>query len=388
MDAADLATTPLYEAQKLLGARFVPFAGWKMPVQYQGIVAEHHAVRRAVGLFDVSHMGELQLRGADALAVLQHLVTSDIAKLAVGQGRYTLCCHEDGGIVDDLIVYRTGEERYLTVCNAGNRAKVAAVFAQACAELANGRCEFDDCSDDYALLALQGPRAVAVLAAAGASDASNLPRFSIAEIQVGGVSCWVARSGYTGEDGFELFCAPSQAVDLWQRLLESGAAHGLVPVGLGARDTLRLEARLHLYGQDIDDTTNPWEAGLGWTLVLDGAAGTHGGGQFIGKGDYRGRSALLEFRERGWSRQLVGLEMVGRGIARHGYRIFTDPMGTAGSEVGTVTSGAPSPTLGKNIALGYVPRSHRDLGTRLWVGIRDQHVEASVVSTPFYRRHG
>jgi aminomethyltransferase len=360
----------LFERHKALGARFVSFAGWEMPVQYQGIGAEHRAVRTAAGLFDVSHMGELVLSGPGATAALDRLVTGDIQALAQGRACYTLACNERGTILDDLIVYRIGSERFLVVCNAGNRAKISGHFERE----TRGRCEFADASDDYGLLALQGPHAQRILAGRGAPRAAlELERFGVMEVQLEGMSMLVARTGYTGEDGFELFCPVGQLTRLWDALVDAGEPLGLLPIGLGARDTLRLEARLMLYGNEIDETTHPFEAGLGWTVRL-------------GKPEFIGQAALQRIHgriaERGLERRLVGFEMQGRGIARHGYPIVD----ATRVPVGVVTSGAPSLTLGKNIGLGYAPASMSKLGTVLGIEIRGQIIEAAVVSTPFYKR--
>ncbi|HJL17091.1 MAG TPA: glycine cleavage system aminomethyltransferase GcvT [Sandaracinaceae bacterium LLY-WYZ-13_1] len=361
-----LARTPLHELHVELGGRMVPFAGYEMPVQYEGVVKEHHAVRGAVGLFDVSHMGELWLRGPQAQAVADSLVTNAIDKLKVGRAKYTVACNSRGTILDDLIVYRPSEEAVLIVCNASNRAKIAAHVAK----YAEGECEFADESDDSALIALQGPKAVATAKAAGAPEAMlELRPFRLTEVELGGVKAIAARTGYTGEDGFEMLCASDDAPALWRHLMEAGEAHGIRPAGLGARDTLRLEACLCLYGNDIDETTNPFEAGLGWVVKLK-------------RGDFLGRSALLRIQEEGPSRKLVGIEMTGRGIARHGYPILD----AGGDRIGEVTSGSPGPTVGKNIGLGYVPVEHAEIGTPLGIEIRGKVVDAVVAKTPFYER--
>jgi aminomethyltransferase len=302
-----LSRTALYEAHRALSARLVPFAGWELPIQYAGIVEEHRAVRERAGLFDVSHMGELRVRGAEAERVVDSLVTNDVGNLPVGKALYTCCCNDAGTILDDLIVYRVAEGDLLVVCNASNLLKMSAHFAAACA----GRCDFVDQSADTSLIALQGPRALDVLEATGTGAALlTLPRFGVLASELGGIQILAARTGYTGEDGFELFVHNRDAAALWQKLMTAGSPHGLQPIGLGARDTLRLEAALRLYGNDIDETTDPWEAGLGWTVKLAGRS-------FIG-------SEALARRKRGSARALVGLEMVGRGIARHGYEVVGD----------------------------------------------------------------
>ncbi len=371
-----LRRTPLYDQHVALGARMVPFAGWEMPVQYKGITPEHHAVRKAAGVFDVSHMGELIFDGAGARSSLDALVTNDIGKLAVGRALYTVACNGQGTILDDLIVYRLGETRYLVVCNASNLDKMRAHFAEHVR--ASSGCTFHDESAGTSLLAVQGPRSLEVmnaLAPAPALDA--LSRFSVLAAQVAGVNVTVARTGYTGEDGFELFCDNAEAPKLWAAIVDAGRAVELEPIGLGARDTLRLEARLSLYGHEIDETTTPFEAGLGWVVKLD-------------KGEFLGRSALVDKKREPAKRALVGFEMIGRGIARQGYTIVAleagddAPAGTA--ELGRVTSGAPSLSLGKNIGLGYVPPAYARLGTKLGIDIRGKVTPAQVVATPFYKR--
>jgi aminomethyltransferase len=362
---AELKQTPLAEEHVALGARMVPFAGYRMPVQYEGIKAEHEAVRTRAGLFDVSHMGELLLEGPGAIATADYLVTNDVTRLTDGQALYTLCCDERGAILDDLIVYRQGPERVLIVCNAGNHAKIAPHVA----EVAEGRCRFTDLSEDTALLALQGPKAAAILASMpGGEPATQLASFHLGSFEVAGVACTVARTGYTGEDGFELFCPSEHAVTLWRAILETGRPFGLAPAGLGCRDTLRLEAKLPLYGNDIDETTGAFEAGLGWVVKLDA-------------GDFLGKGALAEQKARGVARKLVGIEMTGKGIARHGH-----PVVHGGRTVGVVTSGSPGPTVNKNIGLAYVPTELAAIGTQLGVEIRGKVIDAVVVKTPFYKR--
>ena len=347
----------------------VPFAGWHMPVQYAGVKQEHIAVRTAAGLFDVSHMGELELDGPGAGPLINHLITNDAAKLVDGQALYTCCCNEGGTILDDLLVYRLGAERWLVVCNASNREKIVMHFRRHAS--ATDGCSFRDASDDTALVALQGPRALTIAARSGSDgeSLSELGPFHLRETSLFGQACIVARTGYTGEDGVEIFCANDAAASLWRALLEAGRDLGLEPAGLAARDTLRLEARLSLYGNDIDETTNPLEAGLGWTVKLK-------------KGDFVGRDALREIKDSGLERKLVGFEMIGRGIARQGYPLVD----AAGAQVGICTSGSPAPSLGKSIGLGYLPVGMTEPGTPLWVDCRGRKVEAVVVPTPFYKR--
>ncbi len=362
-----LRRTSLYDSHVRLGGRIVPFAGWEMPVQYSGIVEEHTAVRTAAGMFDVSHMGEIEMRGEYAGQVVDYLIVSDASRLVDGQAVYTCACNADGKILDDLIVYRCSADRYLVVCNASNVDKIAGVFSRA----AEHHCEFENRSDQTALIALQGPRAFEVLGLAG-SDASRLgqlPSFHFRDAVVCNVRCTVARTGYTGEDGVEIFCDWGEAPAVWNQLLELGKPLGVKPAGLGARDTLRLEARLSLYGNDIDETTNPIEAGLGWTVKMD-------------KPDFVGKAALATVKAGPMARKMVGFEVTGRGIARHGYPL----QDTAGKAVGICTSGSPGPTVGKNIGLGYLPTAMSAIGTRFLVDCRGKSVEAVVVKTPFYRR--
>lgn len=362
-----LKHTPLYEQHVTLGARMVPFAGYEMPIQYEGITQEHQAVRNAVGVFDVSHMAQLQLTGDNAGAVIDYLITSDATKLVDGQAMYTCACNEAGCVLDDLLVYRVSANHWMIVCNAANHDKIARHVARQARE----RCAFEDVSDNYALIAVQGPKAMQLLATLGAdgSKIAELKPFHFADFDLERIRCMVARTGYTGEDGVELFCPPDKSAHLWQRLLAHGEPLGLKPAGLGCRDTLRLEARLSLYGNDLDETINPLEAGLGWTVKLDA-------------GDFLGRAALAEIKAKGLTRKSVGFEMIGRGIARHGYPLLE----SEGTPVGVCTSGAPSPTLQKNIGLGFVPPSLSKVGTKLLVDCRGKRVEAVVVKTPFYKR--
>ena len=350
-----------------LGARLVPFAGWEMPIQYAGISSEHQAVRERAGLFDVSHMGELEVKGSEALALVDGLITGDLRQVEDGQALYTCACNEQGTILDDLIVYRRSSDDVLVVCNASNRDKMAAHFMAY--QRPNARVR--DASDELALIALQGPKAFEILVAAGASSdlQQSLGSFRFRQAELAGQSCTVARTGYTGEDGVELFVAAEGAESVFTALVEAGSSRGLQPVGLGARDTLRREARLSLYGNDIDETTNPLEAGLGWIVKLSKPA-------FIGK------SALERVKQQGLTRKLVGFEMKGRGIARHGYPLVD----AAGSPVGVCTSGGPSPTLGISIGLGYLPVALSEVGSEFSVDCRGKVVPAVVVRTPFYKR--
>jgi aminomethyltransferase len=361
-----LRTTPLIERHRALGARLIDFAGWLMPVQYAGILEEHRAVRERAGLFDLSHMGELFVEGSQAAAGLAYALVSDPRALKIGRAQYSMICAPDGGVLDDLIVYRLAEERFLVVANASNAQRVSDLLVE---RLAGFRAILDDRSLATALVAIQGPRAHEILASLTDVDLGALQYYAIAEGRAAGVDAFVARTGYTGEDGFELFVETKHAAELWDALLAAGEPAGLVPVGLGARDTLRLEAGMPLYGNELDPTTSPYDAGLGRAVKLDKA------------GDFVGKAALERIAAEGSSRHLVGLIVRGRGIARHGYPVFVGERQT-----GVVTSGAPSPTLGVPIAMAYVAPPDGEPGTMLEVGIRDGRVSAEVVPLPFYRR--
>jgi len=360
--------TPLFSAHQRLGAKLIDFGGWLMPVNYPaGILEEHKATRAAVGVFDVCHMGEIHFRGPRATEAVQRLVTNDAAALCDGRAMYAVACHPSGGIVDDLIVYRVAADHLLIVVNASNIDKDRQHFIDNAASI----CQIDDESDRTGLIAFQGPKAAAALAGLTDADLGSLPSFSfVTGRQVAGRQAWIARTGYTAEDGFEIFCSPGDAEPLWDALVGAAATVGGKPVGLGARDTLRLEGRLSLYGNDLDDSTTPLEAGLGWVVKFD-------------KGDFIGREALLRQRSAGLPRKLAGFEMLERGIARHGYRILDAASGTP---VGTVTSGTVGPTVGKNIGMGYLPPSHAEPGTRIVIDCRGKPAQAQVVKGPFYRR--
>ncbi len=362
---AALKRTPLYALHRSLSARMVDFGGWEMPVQYAGILEEHRAVRERVGLFDVSHMGELRVAGRDALSSLQALTPNDVAKLSDGRIHYTAFLTDKGTFVDDLLVYRKAADEYLLVVNAGNTDKDYA-WAK---ERARGDVSVENHSDQYALIAVQGPKAAGLLARVSQPDPGELPYYGFLEGKVAGFPALVSRTGYTGEDGFEVYCRPEDAEAIFRRLLDEGQPEGVMPCGLGARDTLRLEAKMALYGNDIDDTVTAYEADLGWIVKM-------------GKGDFVGRDALAAQKAAGVPRKLVGFEMVERGIARHGY-----PAKTAAGE-GVVTSGTHSPTLGKPIGLALLPTAASSVGTELQVDIRGRGAAARVVPTPFYKRKG
>ena len=358
--------TPLADLHRGLGARIVEYAGWLMPVQYRGIIEEHRAVRERAGLFDLSHMGELFVEGPQAADGLAAALVSDPRTLAVGRAHYSMICAPDGGVIDDLIVYRLAEERFLVVANAGNSQAVSDALAE---RLTGFRAVLDDRALATALVAVQGPASAGILGPLTDVDLDRLRYYAIAEGAVAGIPALVARTGYTGEDGFEVFVEWQAARPVWDALAEAGESAGLVPVGLGARDTLRLEAGMPLYGNELDRTTNPYEAGLGRVVKLDK------GVEFVG------RTALDKAARDGVGRRLVGLVVRGRGIARHGY-----PVWAADRRTGAVTSGAPSPTLGHPIAMAYVAPRDAEPGTILDVEIRDGRVPAEVVALPFYRR--
>ncbi len=366
MRESQLKRTPLYECHLQAGGRMVPFAGWEMPVQYRGVVEEHRAVRTSVGLFDVSHMGEIVVTGSRALDFLQYVTCNDVSKLSDGRAQYSGLMTPRGTFVDDLLVHKLADRHYLLVVNAANKDKDYAYLCAQAAAFAN--VDVTDHSAEWAQLAVQGPLAAQVLQRLTPAELGSLKYYRFMTAQVGGVEALVARTGYTGEDGFEIYVQPRHAATLWNAILAAGAGEGIVPCGLGARDTLRFEACMPLYGNDIDDTTTPFEAGLGWIVKLE-------------KGPFLGREALLRQNATGVSRKLVGLELVGRGIARHGYPVVKD-----GARVGVVTSGTFSPTLQRALALAYVPVQLAGEGEELDVEIREQLVRAKVVPTPFYRR--
>ncbi len=361
-----LKRTPLHAEHLAAGARMVPFAGYEMPVQYRSILEEHRTVRGGVGLFDLSHMGEILLRGPEALAFTRYAVVSDPGALEPGQAQYSMLCADDGGIIDDLIVYRV-EEGYLLVCNASNHDAVRAQL-----ESLRGSGDFDasldDRSDRTALIAPQGVDAQALLAPLTALDLATLGYYRSLNGSVAGIDCLVARTGYTGEDGFELFCAARQAPALWAALMAAGESLGIRPCGLGSRDTLRLEAGMPLYGNELDRFTNPYEANLGRVVKLD-------------KGEFVGRAALSAIQQSGARRRLVGLVMQDEAIARHGYPVLVD-----GQPLGSVTSGTASPTLGRNIAMAYLPVAGAEVGRVVEVVVRDLPHPAEQVKLPFYKR--
>lgn len=358
--------TPLVDRHRALNAKLVEFGGWLMPLQYSGILDEHRAVRERAGLFDLSHMGELFIEGPEAGAALGYALVSNPPALRVGRAHYSMICAPDGGIIDDLIVYRLADERYLVVANAGN----AQVVSDALAERLHGhRAVLDDRSLATALCAVQGPRSIEILQPLTDVDLAKVPYYGIAEGKVAGMHALVARTGYTGEDGFELFVDTARGAELWDALVSAGERAQMLPVGLGARDTLRLEAGMPLYGNELDLGTTPYDACLGRVVKLDKPD------------DFVGRASLERVAREGAKRRLVGLIVRGRGIARHGYPVFSGD-----AQTGTVTSGTQSPTLGAPIAMAYVAPGDGEPGTILEVGVRDQRVPAEVVPLPFYRR--
>lgn len=365
-----LLKTPLHAQHIAAGGRMVPFGGWDMPIDYSGkglgVIKEHLAVRNCAGLFDVSHMGEVDIVGPGALAFLQRVTSNDVARLQDGHAQYSALPMPNGAPVDDIIVYRFHAERFLLVVNASNRAKdVVWLKSQG----ASG-CEINDRSDEFALLALQGPLAAGILQTLTRAELASVGYYKFTTGTVAGLAATMARTGYTGEDGFEIMVKAAEGPALWDALMTAGSGQGLVPAGLGARDTLRLEAKMCLYGNEIDETTTLVEAGLGWITCVE----PH-------KGDFNGRSVLAEQKAKGTSRKLVGFEMKERGIARHGY-----PVLVGGTPVSAVTSGSMAPFLEKNIGLAYVPSEHAAVGSSLGIEIRGVSVAAEIVKTPFYKR--
>ena len=361
-----LHETALIDIHRALGARLIEFGGWLMPVQYGGILDEHRAVRERAALFDLSHMGELVVEGDDAGDALAAALVTDPRTLAVGRAQYSMICAPDGGIIDDLIVYRLGPERFLVVANASNATVVSDELAT---RLGGRRAVLDDRSLATSLVAIQGPRAAEVLVPLTDVDLNALRYYAIAEGQVAGVPGLVARTGYTGEDGFEVFVDWGRGPEVWKALADAGRGFGVIAAGLGARDTLRLEAGMPLYGNELDRDTTPFEAGLGRVVKLEKP------------GDFVGRDALAKVAKDGPARRLVGLRITGRGIARHGYPVLAGERRT-----GVVTSGTHSPTLGVPIAMAYVTPSDAEPGTILAVEVRGQPIAAEVIPLPFYSR--
>jgi aminomethyltransferase len=354
--------TPLHAAHVRAGARMIPFGGWDMPVQYTGIVEEHRTVRSAVGCFDVSHMGEFEFKGPDAVRALQGVTTNDVTSLEIGQVQYSLLCYEDGGIVDDLTLYRLTDDHFMMTVNASNIDKDWAWIGRHL----EGRVDARNVSEDTGLIAVQGPHAERLVGRLADVDVAAIGYYHFRRGHVAGVPGIISRTGYTGEDGFELYLPAAGTERVWDRLLAEGRADGAAPIGLGARDTLRLEMKYALYGNDIDQTTNPLEAGLGWVVKP-------------AKGPFLGRDAIERVRAAGPRRRLVGFEMVDRAVARHGYPILHGD-----ASVGEVTSGSYGPSVDRYVGMGYVPASLAAVGTAIAVEVRGRGQAARVVKTPFH----
>lgn len=366
MTETALKRTAFYDLHLAAGAKIVPFAGFEMPVSYRGILAEHTAVRERIGVFDVSHMGEVLVTGPNALEFVQKITVNDAAALTIGQAQYSAMCRPDGGIVDDLLVYYRGPENYLLVINGANIDKDFAWMQQNAIEGAT----LVNASDDYSLLAVQGPKSLQALQKLTATDLSAIDYYHFVEGEIAGVPAIISRTGYTGELGFELYFSSDRqpSANVWNAVMEAGAEFGIEPTGLGARDTLRLEMGYCLYGNDITDDTNTIEAGLGWITKLE-------------KGEFNGREVLAAVKAAKPSRKLVAFQMKERGIPRQHYKIAAD-----GRDVGEVTSGTSSPTLGEGIGMGYVESAFAKVGTEIAVVIRDKHVSATVVKLPFVKK--
>ena len=364
--ATSLKRTALHARHQALGARMVPFGGWEMPVQYAGIAAEHMAVRSAAGLFDVSHMGEVEVAGSGALAAVQRISCNDAAKLEVGQAQYSALTTPDGTFLDDLLVYKLADDHFLLVTNAANTKRDTAWIRK---ELAGIEDTFAvNTSSRYALIALQGPRAQEILQPLTAEDLAGLRYYRFVTGEVAAMRVTISRTGYTGEDGFELFSSPDVVDRLWMALLDAGAEAGIQPAGLGARDTLRLEAAMRLHGSDIDETTTVIEAGLGWIVGWDKPA-------------FNGREALLRQKRDGAARKLVGFEMLERGIARQGYQVYAD-----GEPAGRVTSGTQTPFVNKAIGMAYVSVEAAEIDKEIAIDVRGRRLRARIVRMPFYKR--
>ena len=363
-DRVELRKTPLNEVHRACGAKMVDFGGWDMPVQYSGILDEHHAVRTAVGVFDVSHMGEIEIRGPEALALVQQVTTNNAAKLKPGQAHYSALLYEHGGFVDDILVHKVAEDGFFICVNASNQDKdFEHIRSQN-----HWDCSVENAGPRYAQIAIQGPQAQATLQKLTRTDLASIRYYWFVDGEVSSEPARIARTGYTGEDGFEIYVTPDRAAARWREILDAGREFGIKPIGLGARNTLRLEAKMALYGHEIDASITPLEADLAWIVKFD-------------KGDFTGKAALEKQQSEGVKRKLVGFEMRGRGIARDGYELLLN-----GSPAGWVTSGGPAPFLNKNIGMGYLPAEHAQVGVAIEILIRNQPVEAVTVPTPFYKR--
>jgi aminomethyltransferase len=362
--ASPLRTTSLNAVHRRMGARMVDFGGWDMPVQYSGIIEEHQAVRQRVGVFDVSHMGEIEIRGPEALKLVNFVATNDASRLSIGQAQYSALLYEHGGFIDDILVHKVADDHYFLCVNASNQDKDYAHI------VAHNRFDatVENAGGHYAQLAIQGPQSLDALQKLTSVALGSIRYYHFIDGPVSGVQTRIARSGYTGEDGFEIYFPPAEAPRIWEEILAAGNEFGIKPCGLGARNTLRLEAKMALYGHEIHASITPWEADLGWIVKLD-------------KGDFIGRQALMEQKQRGITRRLSGFEMTGRGIGRDGYEVCI-----GGKGAGWVTSGGPAPTLGKNIGLCYLPVAEAQVGRNIQVVVRGQPVDAVTVPTPFYKK--
>lgn len=363
---SQLKRTPLFEVYKDYGAKTIDFGGWDLPVQFSSIKEEHEAVRTKAGLFDVSHMGEIEVKGTDSLKYLQKMMTNDISKLKNSGAQYTAMCYENGGTVDDLLVYKIEDDHYLLVVNASNIEKDYKWLQ----DHAEGNVELKNLSEDMAQLAIQGPLAEKVLQKLAGTNLSDIGFFKFQQdVDLNGKKALVSRTGYTGEDGFEVYCDAKDAAALWTEILEAGKEEGVLPCGLGARDTLRFEANLALYGQELSPDITPLEAGIGFAVKVNKEA------------DFIGKEVLKNQKENGVPRKLAGIEMIDRGIPRHGYPVYK------GEElIGEVTTGTQSPTLKKNIGLVLIKKEHAEPGTELEVEIRGKRLKAKIAATPFYKR--
>jgi aminomethyltransferase len=367
-----LRRTPLFDRHVALGAKVIPFAGWEMPVQYTGIIAEHNAVRNQAGLFDLGHMGQVDVTGPDALAYLQATTTNDVSTLQPGEAQYGMLPNEQGGVIDDILIYRRpADDGYMVVVNASNRFRDVAWMHEQREQLPELDVTVRDISDETGMVAIQGPNALAITQSISNEDLSGMANYSWAARTIAGVPVMIARTGYTGEDGFEIYPPIDQVATIWDALMEAGEGNGLQPIGLGARDTLRLEARMPLYGQELGDDISPYESGLGWAVKLN-------------KGDFVGRDGMAKVKEEGPKRKAVGFRMTERGGAPRTHY----PVGVEGQVIGEVTSGAFSPTLGENIGLALIAPEYAGVGKPLQVEIRGKWVNAEQIKMPFYKRQG
>jgi aminomethyltransferase len=359
-----LKATPLNAVHRRMGAKMVDFGGWDMPVQYSGIIDEHNAVRTAVGVFDVSHMGEIEIRGPEALRLTEYAATNAASKLKIGQAQYSGLLYDHGGFVDDILVHKVDDDHYFICVNASNQDKDFEYIES----LNQWHAKVEFAGERYAQLAVQGPKALPTLQKLTRTDLARIKYYHFEDGEISGIWARIARTGYTGEDGFEIYFAPDEAPRIWTDLFDAGEEFGIRPCGLGARNTLRLEAKMALYGHEIDASITPYEADLAWMVKLE-------------KEDFVGKAALEKQKSEGPARKLVGFEMAGRGIGRDGYEVYVD-----GAPAGWVTSGGPSPTLNKNIGLCYLPVHLATLGRRIQIMVRNQPVDAVTTATPFYKR--